>query len=85
MPEWKRIETQGAQKPGPLSHHSSVVVGDKMYLYGGSGPRSKAQMELDMPTLWSLDLKSYRWEALIARGEVPLGRDDHTAVVYDGH
>jgi hypothetical protein len=41
QPEWKRVDTIGMQKPGALSHHTSVVFGDKMYLYGGSGPRSK--------------------------------------------
>lgn len=38
--EWKRVETVGGPlKPGPISHHTSVVSGDKMYLFGGSGPK----------------------------------------------
>ncbi len=42
MLEWWRIETNGPAKPGPLTHHSSVVFGDKMYMFGGSGPRTQA-------------------------------------------
>jgi N-acetylneuraminic acid mutarotase len=80
--EWKRVETLGVQKPGALSHHSSVVVGDRMYLYGGSGPRSK-QSEQEPPALWALDLKTFRWEVVNGRGEMPAGRDDHSAVVHE--
>jgi hypothetical protein len=76
------VETIGIQKPGALSHHSSVVLGDKMYLYGGSGPRNK-QQEVEPPSLWGLDLKTFRWEVLNPRGELPSIRDDHSATIYD--
>ena len=33
---WKLKETKGEHCPGALSHHTSVVYNDKMYLYGGS-------------------------------------------------
>ena len=33
---WQKLETQGPHKPGPIAHHSSVMYGDKMYLFGGS-------------------------------------------------
>lgn len=65
------------QKPGSIAHHTAVVAGDKMYLFGGSGPRSS---ELSTP-LWALDLTKLRWEPIVARSEVnPLTRDDHSAV-----
>lgn len=40
--EWWKIETNGPSKPGPLAHHSSVVYEDKMYMFGGSGPKTQA-------------------------------------------
>lgn len=66
MPEWKKVDTLGLAKPGALSHHTSVVHGDKMYLFGGSGPRTQAMIMsgLQTPALWSLDLKNFRWEAM---------------------
>ncbi len=56
-----------------------------MYLYGGSGPKTKSMQysETEPPSLWSIDLKTFRWEAHVPRGEVPPTRDDHSAVVYD--
>ena len=86
MLEWWRIETNGPQKPGPLAHHSSVVFGDKMYMFGGSGPRTQAQQMSDKPnaSLWTLELKTMRWDPVIPRGDAqPEARDDHTAVIYN--
>jgi Rab9 effector protein with kelch motifs len=83
--EWKKVEPQGKERPGPLSHHTSVLYGDRMYLFGGSGPRSKALTDVAPPALWSLDLKTLRWEVVSSRGEVPITRDDHTAVLYEGN
>ncbi len=49
-----------------------------MFLFGGTAlgdtPRG----------LYSLDLKSYKWERLNSRGDVPSPRDEHSAVVYEG-
>lgn len=33
---WHLIDTSGQKVPGSISHHTSVINGDKMYLYGGS-------------------------------------------------
>ena len=53
---WHKIDTSG-KGPGAVSHHSSVVYGDKMYLFGGSKENGE-----ENPHLFSLDLKSYKWE-----------------------
>jgi hypothetical protein len=69
--EWKLIETRGRQKPGKtrdclqgighLAHHSSVVFGDKMYLFGGSN------LEKENNLFLALDLKSYDWTVVVSR------------------
>jgi hypothetical protein len=33
---WHLIETQGREKPGKISHQTSIVFNDKMVLFGGS-------------------------------------------------
>ncbi len=38
--KWTQLETTG-KGPGPLAYHSSVVIGDTMYLYGGSSTSSE--------------------------------------------
>lgn len=55
---WHLIDTSGPN-PGAISHHSSVVYNDRMYLFGGS----KANGE-ENKKFYSLDLKSYKWEAI---------------------
>jgi N-acetylneuraminic acid mutarotase len=53
---WHLLDTTGPN-PGAISHHSSVVYNDRMYLFGGS----KANGE-ENQRYFSLDLKSYRWD-----------------------
>ena len=39
--EWKRLDTFGSpHKPGSIAHQSSVVCGDKMFMFGGSGQKA---------------------------------------------
>mmetsp|Transcript_729 Transcript_729/g.1331 ORF Transcript_729/g.1331 Transcript_729/m.1331 type:complete len:975 (-) Transcript_729:86-3010(-) len=64
-----------------LVHHSAVMWGDDMYVFGGfvnSGDVSKdvaATFRLHMPTL--------QWHRLNTTGTTPGARDSHTAVVYE--
>lgn len=52
-------------------------------MFGGSGPRSAAAGPQQL--LWILDLKNFKWEPmLMQKGSMPLPRDDHTAVIYEG-
>jgi Rab9 effector protein with kelch motifs len=51
-----------------------------MFLFGGSNQQRKETSN----NLWALDMKSLRWELILARGEVPVNREDHTAVIYEG-
>lgn len=74
---WKEIPTKGDEKPGCLAHHSSVVFGDKMFLFGGSN------LETENRKFFSLDLGQFKWEVVKSRGDLPLTRDEHSAVVND--
>lgn len=58
---WHLIDTSGKDTPGKISHHTSVVFGDKMYLLGGS--KSSGVENVNM---YSLDLKSFKWEIVNA-------------------
>jgi N-acetylneuraminic acid mutarotase len=51
-----------------------------MYLFGGSSQEHKSTQH----SFYTLDLKNLKWEGIIARGDVPVSRDDHTAVLYEG-
>ena len=74
---WKEIQTKGDDKPGCLAHHTSVVFGDKMYLFGGSN------LESENRKFFSLDLNHFRWDVVKSRGDLPITRDEHTCAVYE--
>lgn len=48
-----------------------------MYLFGGTSA------EIINHYFYSLELNHLKWEAIASRGEQPLIRDEHTAVVYE--
>lgn len=48
-----------------------------MYLFGGSN------LETENTKFFSLDLNTYKWEFVRSRGDLPLTRDEHTAVLNE--
>ena len=74
---WKEITTKGDDKPGCLAHHSSVVYGDRMYLFGGSN------LETENKKFYTLDMNTFKWDVVKVRGEAPVTRDEHTGVAYE--
>jgi len=52
-PEWQEVKTSGIAKPKPMSHMSSVVYDDQMYLFGGS------TAEGENCQMFSLDLNNH--------------------------
>ena len=48
-----------------------------MYLFGGSN------LEQENTKFFSLDMLSLKWEVVRSKGELPLTRDEHTAVVNE--
>ena len=71
--EWKLMEP--SNKFGPISRHTCVVHGDKAYSYGGSNAGMESRQ------LYALDLRTFKWEKLHAKGDVPEDRDEHSAVL----
>ena len=59
--EWNKVETTG-RSPGRISHHATVVSGDRMILIGGSCDG------LTSARLHSLNLKSFNWESHLTSG-----------------
>ncbi len=48
-----------------------------MYLFGGSN------LEQENRKFYSLDLNNLNWELVKSRGDLPITRDEHTAVFYE--
>jgi len=65
-------------RPGQVAHHTSIVFGDKMFLFGGSN------LETENKKFFSLDLNQFKWEIVKVRGDgAPDSRDEHTACFYE--
>lgn len=45
-----------------------------MYLFGGSN------LETENTKFFSLDLGNFKWEVIRSRGDLPITRDEHSAV-----
>jgi len=48
-----------------------------MFLFGGSN------LIAENRKFFSLDMNSFRWELVKSRGDLPITRDEHSAVLYE--
>lgn len=56
--KWEQVATTG-DVPLPVNEHSAVIVGDRLYIYGGNDFSGAIY-----DTLYSLDLHSFKWSKL---------------------
>ncbi|KAL6514818.1 hypothetical protein OROGR_020397 [Orobanche gracilis] len=71
--EWSSPEARGSV-PAPRDSHSSVAVGNKIYVFGGdSGDRYQGDVSV-------LDVNKLFWSRLDAHGPLPGARAGHAAV-----
>jgi hypothetical protein len=48
-----------------------------MFLFGGSN------LDVENRKFFSLDMNHFRWDVVKSRGDLPITRDEHTAVLYE--
>jgi serine/threonine protein kinase/ankyrin repeat protein len=73
---WKKIETTGPA-PSKRSSHSSVVVGRRLFLFGG---QRNSNWFNDM---YILDLDKYEWTKVPDSENAPTPRSEHAATAVD--
>lgn len=83
---WQLVNTAGAQnqRPGSVAYHTSVVYRDQMFLFGGNNYKRTVLHygeDIHYQPLFSLNLRTFTWQAQKTRGDVVRPRDEHTAVV----
>ena len=76
--DWNKLESNN-RAPAIRDSHSAVLLGNYMYVYGGSDGVSKRNDEF-----YRFDLNSSTWEVINAEGDVPPGREGHIAHVLQG-
>uniref|UniRef100_A0A915Q4A1 Uncharacterized protein n=1 Tax=Setaria digitata TaxID=48799 RepID=A0A915Q4A1_9BILA len=76
---WSVIPSDGDTPPG-RTRHTAVVFNDMMIIYGGRDDHA--------PTLpndvWAYNFKTRKWYGMALYGQIPRGRECHTACVIDG-
>ncbi|XP_072391369.1 kelch domain-containing protein 3-like [Diabrotica undecimpunctata] len=77
----------GGPEPSARDFHTSVVINDRMYLFGGRGTLVDhfvgGRQMMYCNELWYLDLNTFTWHHCEVTGTVPVGRRSHSAFVYD--
>lgn len=81
--KWSKVETSVEEglEIGPTQRgsHSGVIIGSKLYVFGGEDPNRKPLDEL-----WTLDLTTWTWDKPTVSGDPPCPRSSHTAVTHRG-
>lgn len=78
---WSRIAVAG-DVPGARDGHSSCVVGDKMYIFGGY----EEEIDRFSNDIHYLDFTTWRWSGMInVKGKPAMWRDFHTASTIGHH
>ena len=68
----------GTIAPPALACCTSVVDGERLYVFGGLGPSGLSD------ALWRFDVSVAAWSLIEPSGDAPAGRAAHSAVLYDG-
>ncbi|KJH53729.1 kelch repeat protein [Dictyocaulus viviparus] len=75
---WRVVPVEGRVPPA-RDGHSAVVVGDRMYLFGGF----EEDLQRFSQETYVFDFQTNRWSELNTTGQPPLWRDFHTAVAIN--
>lgn len=76
--EWTKLEPNN-RPPAIRDSHSALLFGNDVYIYGGSDGISGKNDEF-----YRYDLNTNSWERIDAEGEIPPGREGHTACILQG-
>lgn len=76
--EWNKLEPTN-RAPPIRDSHSAILVGNDIYIYGGSDGNTPKSEDL-----FRYDLNTSCWERIEATGEIPVGREGHTACLLHG-
>ena len=69
-------------KHGPCRRwgHTSVIIDNKMYIYGGTGHTSHSK---NWECAYQLELDSWDWTKIVSSNKPPISRDSHSCTVLD--
>eukprot|EP00948_MAST-09A_sp_MAST-9A-sp1_P001266 g1266.t1 len=74
---WRKLNPCG-ERPSRRSGAASVVVGDKMYLFGGYGGTCR------LADFFVFDFSDKTFQRIFAQGQIPGPRENNSMVFFDG-
>ncbi|KAH1022080.1 hypothetical protein HUJ04_011534, partial [Dendroctonus ponderosae] len=72
----------GGSEPTSRDFHTTVCIGDKIYLFGGRGATLSPMnqpLETYCNTVWYLDMRTLYWHSCKSTGDIPVGRRSNSA------
>lgn len=75
-----KVQRANLNEPHPRFSHSSVILGQYMYVFGGGSSESNAGSTFN--DLYKLDLSNYTWQKVKTEGLLPAPRESGTMVSY---
>jgi len=78
LTHWEPVRVKGTQSPGPLARMSSVLIGDKWYLFGGTISATE-----NTSNMWCFDFLKEEWSQIRPSNNVNLPTlDSHSSCHY---
>ena len=75
---WRPLAVKGGAVPGKRSGAASVMVGSKLYIFGGYGGSGR------LDDFHVFDLEEKCWTCIESRGEAPGARENNGLVEWNG-
>lgn len=79
--EWEKsypYDINGTNNPEPRDSHAAVLIGKKMYVFGGSNG------DIPLNDLYTFNLETKSWNSVECKGQIPNPREGHSGVaLYD--
>jgi hypothetical protein len=74
---WKKRSVQGV-KPCPRAGHSSAIVNDHLFVFGGTNDENQR-----LKDTWVYDLKTGIWSECQANAQEIVPRSGHSSIIYN--
>lgn len=75
---WRQLACKGGQIPGKRSGAASVMVGTRLYIFGGYGGSGR------LDDFYCYDLDEKTWQRIESRGDAPGARENNGLVEHAG-
>lgn len=81
--QWKLI--QSSNSPTPRSSHTSTLVNDLLYVFGGEFTSRSGEQFYHFNDLYALNINTYQWQKIIPNDKITITARSGHRTIYDKH